>query len=593
MFLVLGCVYVALGALLFVSGSVAAGGVALVGVGLGLAGYRSLGALWAVPRLNLAYQRVERGELAAAEALLDAADTRLRLPSLRRASLLQRANIAQKRGDMARAEAHLDAALALRGGLFSPLPPDAHQASCHGLRAFVRASRGELDGALADAEVTRAHPHAIPGSLAFALVAEGLVRQKRGEKAALRAFLGEHRRALFELTTPRLRSIARALARFARTESASVYRRVAEPPRGDVAVEPPLEVWMDGVLPELAPFAPRLPARVENAAPAVSAASPGVRAAPALATSLRLHQRPEVRVAAAMTLLVGVIALGWVRATDPDTHDAAPDTGGFILTTPALYLGVFLAALGYVFWRRRRAKAQLAAIQRAARALLTAPDAALRALRGFAEGPLHPVLRAQALLVLAGEQLRATDFEGALRDLERGLALASAYRTMTHDLLLPGLLGTRATALAFAGRGAEAQGELARLERDFPTYALLPGARYRVSLGVAVGERALAGAAAVALARPADLTLSGGEELLSGLVAGLHAPHTIGGQELERLREDLRDDTTARRFVQHVAPDWLRAFEEPEDDARRERAAETEALAAEEAGGAANRRGRA
>ena len=159
--------------------------------------------MWAVPRLNLAYQKVERGELGAAEALLDQADTRLRLRSLQRASRLQRANIAQKRGQMEKAEAHLDAALALRGGLFAQLPPDTHEAGCFGLRAFVRASRGALDGALADAKLTLAHPQAIPGSLAFALVAEGLVLQKRGEKAALRAFIASHRRALFELTTPR------------------------------------------------------------------------------------------------------------------------------------------------------------------------------------------------------------------------------------------------------------------------------------------------------------------------------------------------------------------------------------------------------
>ncbi len=158
---------------------------------------------------------------------------------------------------------------------------------------------------------------------------------------------------------------------------------------------------------------------------------------------------------------------------------------------------------------------------------------------------------------------------------------------MAHDLLLPGLLGTRASALAFAGRGAEALGELARMERDYPTYALSPGVRYRVALGVAVSGRALATAAATALARPADLPLSGGEELLSGVVVGLHAPHALGGQELERLREDLRDDETARRFVQRVAPEWLRAFEEPGDDARRELVAEAEALAAEEASAAA------
>ncbi len=133
---------------------------------------------------------------------------------------------------MEKAEAHLDAALALRGGLFAQLPPDTHEAGCFGLRAFVRASRGAFDGALADAKTTLAHPHAIPGSLAFALVAEGLVLQKRGEKAALRAFIASHRRALFELTTPRLRSIARALARFARTETASVYRRVARASAG-------------------------------------------------------------------------------------------------------------------------------------------------------------------------------------------------------------------------------------------------------------------------------------------------------------------------------------------------------------------------
>ncbi len=51
LFLVLGCVYVAVGAL-FTSfaGQGTAAVIALGGVAFGLVGYRSLGAMWAVPR---------------------------------------------------------------------------------------------------------------------------------------------------------------------------------------------------------------------------------------------------------------------------------------------------------------------------------------------------------------------------------------------------------------------------------------------------------------------------------------------------------------------------------------------------------------
>jgi hypothetical protein len=555
--------------------------------------------------INRSLNLIAQGKLAEAEQLLAQAEKTTRAASHRRAIHVQRASIAIRRGDVDGALASIERANASTARLRGKVIDTAQACNVRAIRAFLRATKGEAEGAREDIGYIRKTASAPPTALGCAAVAEAILLERAGDKAALRELLDRERTVLLEGTSPRERAIVRAFQRMLRAPTTSVYRKSApREPEGAAGEEPAVADWVAKIVPSAAPFvqAPKVTAkRGEEAAEPLTAegaeALKTSRAALA-AKGKKLFWKgagKRLFLLALGTAIFLAVVLLWAGSPDAPVPVPLPDDLPFdpVLAAGRIAAAVAFAGLGVIFYSAFRARRHIVMLQRAWIGAVRGDPAAIAALREVAAGGFDTIA-AQAYLLLARVADRRGDPAEALAQVEQGLSRLSRYasRVAAAELVLPELSAERAYFLAAAGRDAEAAAELAALN---PAYPFLARARYRVRLMTLVRRGDLAGAARLAEGRDLDLPLSPRDELLGDAVRVAVSPETSGAGEVARVKDELKTQPDLRRWMAAVAPAVLRGAElasEAEDDdagdaqaaarqaeAEREARAEAEALA--------------
>ncbi|WP_438043767.1 hypothetical protein [Sorangium sp. So ce128] len=579
-------------------GSVAAGlpfgmaGALIIAIGL-----RTRSMSVAVQVVNKAYNLAASGQREDAAELLDYAEETCRSRYVLRVIDVQRALAAMQRGDLAGALVRADAAVTRRTDPLAFHLEHATIAAARSLRALLRASTGDRDGAAADIEIVRASALASPEVLARAELAAAVLLERSGDREALRAHLLRERSLLVEHTRPRERALVRAYQRMLKAKASSVYRTGAkrEPEAGG---ELSAADWAARISPEAAPFmrAPALAAGgVEELSRAeVDRADASARAA---AEGRAGSNRQPVAKAARRILLLWLalvmVFLGvWQLLNSDQAPRVAPEVErlpaepifgplAIVLAFPVFFIVMLVGAVLVNAVRTRKLSQRFVAAQVAiAKGEAQRGKAELEALTRTKA----PAAAAQAYLALAELSDRQGELLAALAACEAGLARLNtdAARAMAADILLPALLAERAFVFAAMGRSADARAEMALLAERYASYPFLERARLRVALALRTREGDIAGAARLT-ERDADLPLNARDELLADVCRAAASPGTAGAGEVERLREELRLDAASRRWLSAIAPAALAAFERLREQGDAEALAGAEALAETEA----------
>ena len=203
--------------------------------------------------LNSAFNLIGQGKLRDASEVLDAVEAKIKEPWAQRLVAIQRAIIAIRRGDMPAAARALDAAIEQPVESFARENAAYQLEGAHALRAFVRASLAQPDGARADIAAVMLHP-ASEDALARVALAEALLLEQAGKREELRLLLSEKGTLLLEHTHPRERAIVRAFQRMVRSDRSSVYRRAEARRDKEEGEEPTLADWVAKVAPGAASF---------------------------------------------------------------------------------------------------------------------------------------------------------------------------------------------------------------------------------------------------------------------------------------------------------------------------------------------------
>ncbi len=524
-----------------------------------------------VRQLHSALDRIGRGRLDEATALLDSIAPNARHGSVGTGMEYQRSIIALRRDDLDGAIAHATRAMAVRLTLAGVHRQQMQRASARGLRAVAFAASGDSAKALADAQAVRVSPSAGTEALASAAVAEAVVHARSDDREKLASLLARDRKLLLEHTTPRDRALVRTLQRMLAARSTSVYREPAK--RDDEAgEEPALATWIARLVPAAAAFVPVHDARNATTLPVgldgvvTADAVDAVRAA-------RLRGRKKGfggarRIFLLWGLLVVMFLAIWQFLNPPEgAHGTRPNVKAVEHVEPvdsesnfgsrvALMLpgaALVVIALGYGFLvNRRTTHRALAASRLLAEADSTRAEAAFLAL----SKNRAPLTAASADLMLARIAEERTDWESARVHAERGIgrvARGTAVVAAAHDHLLPALVTERAFALAALGRHDEASAELATLQAENSTFSHLASAQLRVRLMQAVRRNELAKARELAKTRTPDLPLSARDELLADVLT-VTSGELIAEGEIERIRAELRADASLRAWLSNVYP---------------------------------------
>jgi hypothetical protein len=519
---------------------------AVISLGFVAFGAWGLSITRAMGPLKAAAGGILAGRFADAERAIAAAERASTMLPVRRDTRLQRAIIALRRGELSVAEEHLDVVLALPVGVLGRLIGARQRATARSVRALVRAFQGRADEARVDLLRVRADADAPATALAYGAVAEAVLLEKSGDRAALRAHLAAHGDLLFEATAPRERALVRAYGRMLRVTAPGVYReaaRVEEMAGGD---EPALGAWVAKVAPGAVPYLRAGVAPAPSAPPVVEATTP----------ALAPRRRPAGGVQVSVPLLVGAVVVGvlaWYGSLPGDR-----DPMGRWFDFLAAFMPAWFALYGAYF------ASQIMAARRDEQRLCVA---GARALGGDLEGAVAAVeplvdgrrlgAQASAHLLLAQIAERRGLLDDALAQCDLGLAAlhTAALRAATSESTYPALLGQRAFVLAALGRDEDAGAELAALPA---TYLLAEAVRRRVELVRLVRRGAFDEARRVVDAASPDLGSSRRDELLMDLVRA--AAGGAGAAEDQRLDEELRGYAEGRRWLEAVAPPALAAF---------------------------------
>ncbi|WP_437909529.1 hypothetical protein WME95_17605 [Sorangium sp. So ce327] len=578
-------------------GSVAAGvpfgmaGALLIAIGLRA---RSIGV--AVQVVNKAYNLAASGQREDAAQLLDYAEATCRSRYVLRVIDVQRALAAMQRGDLAGALARADAAVTRRTDPLSFHLEHATIAAARSLRALLRASTSDRDGAAADIEFVRTSALASPEVRARAELAAAVLLERSGDREALRAHLLRERGLLVEHTRPRERALVRAYQRMLKAKASSVYRTGAkrEPEAGG---ELSAADWAARISPDAAPFmrAPALAAGgVEELSRAeVDRADASTRAAAeGRAGSNRQPATKAARRAVLLWVTLVMLFLGVWQFLSPDQPPVAPGLErlparlivrplSIVVALPIFFIVMLVGAVLVNMARARKLSQRFMAAQ-----IAVAKGEEQRG-KGELEALTRskvPAAAAQAHLALAELSERQGELSAALAACEAGLARlgTEAARATAADILLPALLAERAFLFAAMDRRADARAEMALLAERYASYPFLERARMRVALALRAREGDIAGAARLT-ERDADLPLNARDELLADMCRAAASPGAAGAGEVERLREELRLDAASRRWLSAVAPAALAAFERLREQGDADELAGAEALAEREA----------
>ena len=528
--------------------------------------------------LSASFHALSLGRLGQAEALLDAAERSGSGWALRIADI-QRAVIQLRRGDLAAARARLDAAIARPLGRLARANAAYQIEGALALRAFVRASLGDADGARADAAAVRAGPAPAGEALARAALAEAILLENAGDRAGLRDHLARHKGLLLESTHPRERAIVRAYQRMLKVTATSVYREGGK--RDDAASaeheEPMLADWVAKVAPGTAPFVRVVKQRTgdtpDEAVPRPHAGSEGARRAVLAARAEGARAMPKSTSAGGRVIAIGGAAVGLaalaalavalIGGTSAPVAPSAPHDYGWVGGYLVMIAGGATLYAAFGLRRRVRRGARRADLARLgeARAALGRGDleAAARALEPLRDDASVAVA-AQADLLASIVAERRARFDEMRRSAERGLArIAEAkLRGGLCDALLPELVAQRAFALALADRADEAEAELASLSGS--AYPYKARDLFRVRLVELTREGRIDVAAALVDGGALDLPLGVRDELLADLVRAVAAPGSAGLGELARLKDELRLSPESKAWIEAAAPGLVERF---------------------------------
>ena len=572
--------------------------VALFGVVRGVFGWRGRAGITALPLLARAEHLSERRQFEAAGQLLDAAEKAPRNAAVQTAIHVQRGVMAMRRGEIERALGHLDAAVATPASAFAGwFDGRSQEALAHGMRAFLRASRGEEEGARADVEAARAEPDAGPSALSYAALAEEVLLERAGDRDGLRAHLRANAELLLNATGPRERAIVRAYQRMLQQAPAIGVYRVGAPrePAGAGAAEPMLADWVAKIAPGAAPFVRAAATRRLDAAETPDAGE--LASVPDQRAEGPAAVQGVVPVILALMVLVSGALVGGARMLRSQADNltmALPDDAASGISFGTGLTAALCALLGLSVARtlgaKRTGRRLTAAGTLLVRGELDEAEDIAESVRAQARSALQV---AQANLVLAGVHERRGEHALALRYCDRGLRQLGGprERALASDVLYPGLLATRALALAVLDRQEEASAALASIRRGYAGYS---AATLVVRLVQLSRRGDLREAARLVAESPPDLPLTRRRELLVDLVRAAHAPGSAGPGEVARLEEELRTWPEGKQWMEVVAPVALAAFErareperetesehEHEHEHEREQLAEAEAASAE------------
>jgi hypothetical protein len=509
---------------------------------------------------NLALERLTRGKIDEAEAILSLVPPERDRGYVGRAMALQRAMIALQRGDAARAVALTARTIETKPGLLTRQHEEFQIVAGLALRSLARASLGQDDRALDDAALVEGSPNATPEAVARVGLARAVVLARKKELAALAAHFSSPGGAMTEWLVPRERALARALRQMARARPTSVYR---EPGRREESTEEGrIAAWIAKVSPEAAGFAPEAASHAASApAPTAEAATPDARReversrVAARKASKTNGRQVKVTLALSATLVVLFFAI-FTLLPAPTPHHRSAAAGNVDWLPPALsalFVAVFVGASAFQVRRMRVLTRRLAAAR-----LLAArgeEESARAELMELSRARLDSI-SATAHLVLAQLAERRADWPSLVAMCDQGIARASrrsVVRAANSDILIPELVGLRALGLAALRRHDEVAAELATLAAEFPTFAHAARAHFRARLVSAVTRGDLGAATEVAAGRTLDLPLTIRDDMLADLV--LTTTRGVSEKETERIDAELRDDDSLAAWVDRVAPE--------------------------------------
>jgi hypothetical protein len=552
--------------LFFAAGGVAAGvATAIFGVFMGWSGIVLGRSGRAVLLNNLAYERLSRGHVEEAEALLAQIQARdARKGSVARALATQRAMIALYRGDAERAVAEATRGLDAPPGLFGGDHQKAQDAAALALRALANASLGRDAESRADADRAEKAELTTPEALARAGLARALIVSRTEGAAGLAAiFVVGGGARLIEYLSPRERVLARALRRMARARRPHAYRDAAK--RDEVGEAKEVASWVAKLAPVAAEYATEAYAKTgdveTHVEPTAEASAEVARSRKKAARSMGSEAKRTLGLWLALVVMFGAF---WTLFSQPSRAPHVPHAPHVNVTelVQPWYLSWWAASTLMVLLIASVIAWQLRKQRRISRALIQMRLDVARGEEARAEASLGALAKSvfdsvagNAWLGLAQIAERRADFEKCIAACDSGLsrlARTASTRAMQSDIALPELVATRAFALAAQGRRDESDAERARLGVDYPSYPYAGRAHLRVSLAAAVRAGDLEAAAKIARTRSADMPLTLRDDLLIDVV--LAVVDGASTEELERIEGELRDDEKVRAWVDAVAP---------------------------------------
>ncbi len=519
--------------------------------------------------LQASTAHLEAGRYEEAEQAVESL-SRSRLPQFRRAYHAQRAEIAARRGDRAEATARLDEAMTAPVGRWYRGAQEGVVRAARGLRAFLRASAGDEAGAREDVATLRADAQATPAQLARAALAEAMLLDKAGDRAALGELLSRHRALILAAAPARERALLRAYEAMLESSPASVYRQQGdrEAPGEDAAE---IAAWVAWHAPSAAPFV-----RTGTAA-AAGATGRGIKAeAPSDEARRKVEaSRPKgakdprsLKAFALRVVLILAFLAGWVWFG----VSVAPLPEWLLIAVVGLGMGA------WVVRKVRRANREARRIAGASRAISVGDLEGAAAALDFE--PSFPNHRAQAAHFQAKIALRRGEMGEALARCDRAFVVLAQIQggKVTPPAAPPKgqkpgwdfarvVAADRAYALAGLGRGDEAWAEIAWAQ-GFPDAFPI----HRVALLTRLLADDFAGAARVFEKRDAAMLLPAHDELLGEMARFAGRPAARSVAEAARLRAELRRDPELTKWIEAVTPGLTAAFERA--------AAETEAAGA-------------
>jgi hypothetical protein len=515
---------------------------------------------WGSAHAGAAVQALTRGrfdEVEVHHARIPASS--MRRGMVARAVAVQRALLAMYRGNPEGAIAAIGPALETRTRLYTVSAERMLQASAYGVRAVAHAMKGDAAGVAADAAAAESYAEALPDAFARARLARMMIAARAGDMVALSKGLATDGSLMLENTMPRERALVRALRTMARGRGRSVYREPSRPTDGNVPGA--LAAWIAQVAPEAAAYAGGDAALAEQteattAPVATRAGSTAVAEARREGTRKAAPRRARARALFAGALaIIAVVAVALAGTTT--AFEVGPDGG----TSEGLAPGTFVAlfCLGTVLVVTLALASQIARTRRynlatigGLRAAALGDLATAEALLARSKGASMPLFAAAGGAAVAAVAERSADFARSIEECDLAIAKVSSSPAAGANLL-PALLATRGVALAATGRAEEALAELASLVSDHPSSAHLALTDFRIRLLVAVHAGDLDEARRVAAQRTAELPVPLRDDLLADLVVAV-GPRGLPEGERERLDAELRDDATARAWIDAVAP---------------------------------------